>query len=218
MSTNAEKGRGPSKRKAPAAVITEEDLARLDTTSVVDQPLEATDPVNAAFLKFGTVICVILTVVMTALVTTAVILRYFFNSSIPIAAEGPQYLFPWLIAGGAIVAQAQMSHVAVDYAMSRMSFENYRRTVIGIWVFVAILLAYLTYLGLYMAPPMAAQSTPIMGLPQLGSFGAFIVMTFVMCLQAIARVVHIVRNGPPERITDLTDPDAAKHMPELHHG
>lgn len=214
MSTTADDRRG----KGQGAVITEEDLARLDTQSVVDQPLEATDPINKVFLQVGTMICVILTVVMTALVTIAVILRYFFNSSIPIAAEGPTYLFPWLIAGGAIVAQAQMSHVAVDYVMSRMSAAAYRRTVIGIWVFVAVLLAYLTYLGLYMAPPMAAQSTPIMGLPQLGSFAAFIVMTFVMCLQAVARVVHIVRNGPPERITDLTDPEAADRLPELHHG
>lgn len=207
----------PTMERGADPVITEEDLARLDTTSVVDQPLEATDPINKMFLRLGTVICVVLTLVMTVLVTVAVVLRYFFNSSIPIAAEGPTYLFPWLIAGGAIVAQAQMSHVSVDYVLTKMSAATYRKAVIGIWVFVAVLLAYLTYLGLYMAAPMAAQSTPIMGLPQLGSFAAFIVMAFVMCLQAIARVVHIVRNGPPERITDLTDPEAAAHLPEARH-
>lgn len=211
-----------SERTAPRGdvehpVITEEDLQRLDTTSVVDRPLEATDRVNAVFLKIGTVIVVVLTVVMVALVTVAVVLRYYFNSSLPVASEGPTYLFPWLIAGGAIVAQAQMSHVAVDYVLTKMSEATYRRTVIGIWVFVAVLLAYLTYLGLYMAGPMAAQSTPIMGLPQLGSFAAFIVMTFMMCLQAIARVVHIVTHGPPVRITDLTSPEAAAHTPEVHH-
>lgn len=207
----------PAKGRVADPVITEEDLAHLDTQSVVDQPLEATDPINRMFLRLGTVICVVLTLVMTVLVTVAVVLRYFFNSSIPIAAEGPTYLFPWLIAGGAIVAQAQMSHVAVDYVLTKMSEVTYRKATIVIWAFVAVLLAYLTYLGLYMAAPMAAQSTPIMGLPQLGSFAAFIVMTFVMCLQAIARVVHIVRNGPPERITDLTSEDAAAHLTEARH-
>ncbi len=204
--------------QAPTALITEEDLARLDTQSVVDQPLEATDPINAIFLRIGTVICVVLTVVMTILVTTAVILRYFFNSSLPVAAEGPAYLFPWLIAGGSIVAMSQMSHVAVDYLLTKLSLRAYHRACIAIWTFSAILMGYLTYLGLYMAGPMAAQSTPIMGLPQLGSFAAFIVMTAAMCLQAIARVVHIAKHGPPERITDLTAPDAAQKLPEVHHG
>jgi hypothetical protein len=51
---------------------------------------------------------------------------------------------------------------------------------------------------------MADQSTPIMGWPQLGSFGAFLVMVAVMTVQAAARTLHYVRHGVPDHALPLT--------------
>lgn len=176
-------------------VITEEDLASLDTQAGLDEPLRATDPVNAFFLRSGSVIIVLLTIIMVILMTVAVVMRYGFNSSIAIAAEGPTYLFPWLIAGGAIVAQAQMAHVGVNYFLEKFKGRAFEVMSVGIWVFVALLMAYITYLGIYMAGPMAEQRTLILGWPQLGSFGAFILMTACLCLQAAARAWFFWKQG-----------------------
>ncbi|MEX5269696.1 TRAP transporter small permease [Kocuria sabuli] len=214
MSTNAKTtASGAEGREAP--VITEEDLAVLDTTGEANEPLHATDPVNRIFLRIGGTLCVVLTVGITALVTASVILRYFFNSSIPIAAEGPSYFFPWLIAGGAIVAQAQLGHVAVDVLVSRLGEKGYARAQLAIWIFVTILAAYLTYLGIYMAGPIAEQTSPIMGWPQLGSFSAFIVMTACLALQAAARTYLLWRHGPAhaETFRDDTTTGHLKGMP-----
>lgn len=188
------------------ATITEEDLERLDARAELDKLEPATDPVNAVFLRIGQAIAVTLTIVMTALVTVAVVLRYFFNSSLPIASEGPTYLFPWLITGGAIVAQAQMGHVAVDVFHSMLRGRNYRLATIGIWAFSTVVLAYVSYLAIYMVGPMAAQQTPIMGWPQLGSFGAFIVMVVCLTIQAAARTVYFIRHGVtrPEHDSDVS--------------
>lgn len=191
---------------AMVAEITEEDLKALDTQSVVDEPLRATDPVNAVFLKVATVVCLAVTAVMTTLVTIAVIMRYFFNSSLPIASEGPTYLFPWLIAGGAVAAQAQMGHVAVEALLERLHGRNLKTAYLLIWGFVTVLLAYLTYLGLYMVPPMAQQTTPIMGWPQIGSFAAFIVMVAAMAVQAGARTYYIAKNGVPHHVPTMENP------------
>lgn len=182
----------------PTTTITEEDIERLDAREELDRLEPATDPVNAIFLRIGQVIAVVLTIVMTILVTVAVVLRYFFNESLPIASEGPTYLFPWLIAGGAIVAQAQMGHVAVDVFHSMLRGRNYRWATIGIWAFSTVVLAYVSYLAIYMAGPMAAQQTPIMGWPQLGSFGAFIVMVVCLTIQAAARTWYFIRTGVGE--------------------
>lgn len=185
--------------------ITEEDLNALDTQSVVDEPLEATDPINALFLRLGTVIAVATTVLMTVLVTIAVVMRYFFNSSLPLAAEGSTYLFPWLVAGGAIVAQSQMSHVAVNVLVERLHGSHERLANLMIWGFTTLLLAYVTYLAVYMIPPMAQQSTPIMGWPQLGSFSAFIFMVAAMTVQAAVRTLTVIRTGVPHHVSTLTE-------------
>ncbi|WP_114856240.1 TRAP transporter small permease [Brachybacterium sp. YJGR34] len=193
--TSASPTTGPGAERHP--VITEEDLASLDTSEGHDDEARPEEPINALCARIGGWIAIAATLVIIALVTVAVVMRYFFNASLPIAAEGPTYLFPWLIAGGAIVAQGSRGHIAVDVLVGRLTGTAAQRAQIAIWGFSTLLLAYLTYLAVYLIPPMAAQSTPIMGWPQLGSFGAFLVMVAVMALQAGARTVHLLRHGVP---------------------
>ncbi|MGP9745665.1 TRAP transporter small permease [Brachybacterium sp. AOP29-B2-41] len=181
-------------------VITEEDLASLDTSDGHSDDAQPEEPINRVTAQIGGWIAIISTLLIVALVTLAVIMRYFLNSSLAIAAEGPTYLFPWLIAGGAIVAQGSRGHIAVDVLVSRLTGKAFERAQIAIWAFSTLLLAYLTYLAVYLIPPMAAQSTPIMGWPQLGSFSAFIVMVAVMAIQAGARTVHYFRHGIPDEV------------------
>lgn len=181
----------------PDPVLTEEDLAALDTSEGHGEDARPEEKVNALAARLGAVIALIAGAAIIVLVAIAVALRYIWNSSLPIAAEGPTYLFPWLIAGGAIVAQASRAHIAVDALVTRLGPRGYQRAQVAIWAAVTVLLAYVTYLAVYLVGPMAAQSTPIMGWPQLGSFGAFVLMAAVMTVQAAARTVHYVRHGAP---------------------
>lgn len=189
-------------------IISEEDLEALDTSSVIDEALEATDPVNAIFIKIGTYLALAATIVMGVLITIAVVMRYVFNSSVAVASEGPSYLLPWLIAGGAIVAQAQMAHVGVDYFHEKFKGKAYEIVSLGIWIFVTVLMVYMAYLGFFMAGPMAAQSTPIMGWPMLGSFSAFIVMSICLAIQAAARVYYFKKNGAIRSLEPGKEPTA----------
>lgn len=189
--------RSPEPGSARDPIITEEDLEALDTSEGHSDDAQPEEPVNAITAQIGGWIAIIATLAIVVLVTVAVFLRYFMNSSLPIAAEGPTYLFPWLIAGGAIVAQGSRGHIAVDVLVARLSGTGHDRAQIAIWAFSTVLFAYLTYLAVYLIPPMADQSTPIMGWPQLGSFSAFIVMVAVMAIQAGARTLHYVRHGAP---------------------
>ncbi|MDC4233337.1 TRAP transporter small permease subunit [Actinomyces sp. B33] len=198
------------------AVITEDDIAALDTQSVLDEPLEATDPINQWFLRVGSWFACALTIVMILLVTVAVAMRYIFNSSIDLASEAPSYLLPWLIAAGAVVAQAQMAHVGVNFFLEKFQGKAYQRIATGIWVFVAVLMAYMTYLGIYMAGPMSQQETPIMGWPQLGSFAAFIVMTTCLCIQSIVRAWYFHKDGAIRSIEVTYDQAAAENIKEAH--
>ena len=195
----------PTRQPTAAPVITDEDLAALDTQSILDEPLSATDPVNAVFLRVASAVVVVLTILMVAVMSLAVIMRYAFNSSLAIASEGPTYLFPWLIAAGAVVAQAQMAHVGVTYFLEMFRGKAYQNLSVGIWVFIAVLMGYMTYLGIFMAGPMAAQETLVMGWPQLGSFGAFIVMSACLSIQAAARAYFFWKDGAPRDIEPGTD-------------
>lgn len=198
-------------------VITEADIAALDTQSVLDEPLEATDPINQAFLTVASWGAGILTTIMIILVTLSVVMRYVFNSSIDLAAEAPSYLLPWLICMGAIIAQAQMAHVGVNFFLEKLTGRAFEAASVAIWAFVAILMAYLTYLGAYMAGPMSAQATPIMGWPQIGSFAAFIVMTACLSIQAAIRSWYFFRHGAIRSI-DIGSPATPEEAVKEVHG
>ena len=185
-------------KRGPEAepVISEEDLASL-STGEEETPLRASERINQGFLIFGGVLVVTATAFILGLIVTSVVLRYFFNSSLPLAAEGPTYFFPWLIAGGAIVAMAQKSHVAVDALVERLHGKAHDRAQIAIWGFSTLVLGYLTYLAAYLIGPLSAVSTPIMGWPNLGSFAAFILMAAVMTIQAALRTYAYTCGGAP---------------------
>ncbi|MCF2710171.1 TRAP transporter small permease [Schaalia hyovaginalis] len=201
---------------AVGTVITEDDIAALDTQSVLDEPLEATDPINQKFLRAASWAAAAITIIMLVLVTLSVVMRYVFNSSIDLAAEGPSYLLPWLICAGAIVAQAQMAHVGVNFFLEKLHGRAFEIASIAIWIFVAILMAYLTYLGAYMAGPMSAQITPIMGWPQIGSFAAFIVMTACLSIQAAVRAWFFYRKGAVRSIDIGSPVEAEDAVKEVH--
>lgn len=184
--------------KETGLIITEKDLEEMDHADVLDAPLEATDPVNYVFLKVGAVIAMVSTLVMLILQLTAVTMRYFFNNSIPLAAEGPAYFFPWLICGGAIVAQAQMGHVSVDFVLTKMKDATRKIALIVVWVLATLIMGYVTYLAIYMVGPMAQQTTPIMGWSQIGSFSAFVLMALSMTVQGAIRVYYIWKSDPSD--------------------
>ena len=183
-------------RKEEGLVITEEDLEKMDHQEVLDEPLAATDKYNEVFLKIGIGIAFVASMIMLIFQLVAVGTRYFMNSSIAIASEGPIYFFPWLICGGAIIAQAQMGHVAVNYVLTKMKNETRRKFMIGIWIVVTIILAYVTYLAIYLVRPMTEQTTLIMGWPQIYSFLGFVVMAAVMTIQAAIRVYVLFNTDP----------------------
>lgn len=173
--------------------ITEEDLKAIDTQSVLDEPLAATDKVNALFLQIGTWMAVITTIGIGGLMLVNVLFRYVFSSSLPLASEGPTYFFGWLIAGGAIVAQSQAGHVAVDLIPNLLRPTARKTLEIVIWVGSTLLLAYGAYLGFYLTGVLADQKTLVMEWPTLGSFSSFIVMMALMAVQALIRAILIIR-------------------------
>ena len=75
----------PASHPATAApekdpVITEADLAALDTSEGHADEAAPEEPINALAARFGAVVASIATIVIVVLVTVAVVMRYFFNS------------------------------------------------------------------------------------------------------------------------------------------
>lgn len=73
-----------------------------------------------AIMKLFDLLVVIGMVVMSAMVFLNVVLRYGFNSGIPISVELSRIIFVWIIMLGSIVALAQGAHLAVDTFVAKL--------------------------------------------------------------------------------------------------
>jgi TRAP-type C4-dicarboxylate transport system permease small subunit len=71
-------------------------------------------------MKFFDVLVVVGMAVMSVMVFLNVVLRYGFNSGIPISVELSRIIFVWIIMLGSIAALAQGAHLAVDSFVAKM--------------------------------------------------------------------------------------------------
>ncbi|MGQ7787655.1 TRAP transporter small permease [Nesterenkonia sp. K-15-9-6] len=175
--------------------LSEEDLAEIDRPDSDIVIPHAGDPVNEAFRKAGAAVAVVSLVTVWALLLVAVGLRYVTGSSMDFATELPAYLYPWIIAGGVVVAMALGGHIAVDFVLTRLSPRGEQAAQVGVWIFGGVLFALITVLSLRLVDPLIAQITPILGWPRVGSFAAFMLMSACLAVQSFARAWFIARRG-----------------------
>lgn len=174
------------------------DLAIADSDIEFDpnnpQPIEQPDPltlvtdkVNLWATYVGGLIAVLSMVVIGVLLVVAVILRFGLNASLDYATEIPTFAFPWLIAGGVVAAMGRNGHLAVDYFVNKLSASLQRYTDVFVWVFCTLALAFLVYVSTLLIRPYTFQKSPILGLPMLLSYAAYIYMAVSLTVQSGAR-------------------------------
>ena len=162
----------------------------------LDQPSPlalVTDKVNLWATYIGGAVSIIGFVVIGTLLVIAVILRFVFNSSLDFATEIPTFAFPWLVAGGVVAAMGRSGHLAVDFFVKKGSPRVQRYIDILVWTLCTIALAYLFYISTLMIRPYTFQKSPILGLPLMLSYGAYIYMAVSLAIQSAARLWTAIR-------------------------
>ena len=174
------------------------DLAIADSDIEFDpnnpQPIEQPDPltlvtdkVNLYATYVGGLIAVVAMVIIGVLLVIAVFLRFGMNASLDYATEIPTFAFPWLIAGGVVAAMGRNGHLAVDYFVNKGSASLQRYADVFVWVLCTLALAFLVYVSTLLIRPYTFQKSPILGLPMMLSYAAYIYMAVSLTVQSAAR-------------------------------
>ncbi|MDS2173181.1 TRAP transporter small permease [Nesterenkonia sp. CL21] len=187
--------------------LSEEDLAEIDRPDLEIVIPRAGDPINEAFRQAGAAVAVVSLVAVWALLLVAVALRYLTGSSLDFATELPAYLYPWIIAGGVVVAMALGGHIAVDFVLTRLSPRAEQTAQVGVWAFGGVLFVLITVLSLRLVDALIAQITPILGWPRVGSFAAFMLMSACLAVQSFARAWFIARRSADDAAAGAADAD-----------
>jgi TRAP-type transport system small permease protein len=88
----------------------------------------------------------ILLALMVILVFTNVVLRYGFNSGIPVSEEVSRWMFVWLTFAGAIIAVREHAHLGTDFMVARLPIIG-KKICLFIGYVLMIYMCYLMFQG-----------------------------------------------------------------------
>lgn len=177
----------------------EEDLTEIDQPDLTVVVPRGDGPINEVLRRVGACVAILAMLIVWVLLLMGVVLRYMTGASMDFATELPTYLYPWIIAGGVVVAMSLGGHIAVDALTSRLKVRSNRALQVGVWALSGVLFAMITVLSLRLVDPLLAQITPILGWSRLGSFSAFLVMALCLSVQSWARAWFIARGHSENR-------------------
>lgn len=113
------------------------------------------------------------------------VLRYATGSSLQWANEVPEFLFPWLVMSGVVLAAQHGSHITTTFLMDAVPAGA--RRVVGLlsWLTVSVLYATLGVATYRMLEIVHDERSPILQLPGSLTYGCVMVGMLMLSLLAI---------------------------------
>ena len=134
------------------------------------------------FFKLLELLVVVSLVAMVVMVFGNVVLRYGFNSGIPVSVEMSRYCFIWLTYIGAMIAMRDREHIGVDTLVKRLPRAGkkaclFASEMLMLWVNV------LFFIGTWKMHDLQATSfSPVVGISMIWIYGVGYVVAVVMAL------------------------------------
>lgn len=134
----------------------------------------------------------ILMVLLTVIVTVAVISRYFLDLPIRATTEGSGLIFAWLVFLAAISVTHKEDNIAVTYFRERLPDVLQRVGVIAMKVLMIVFSCYMAYSSVLLAMAVADQEMPVLRISSAWLNGsvavAFVGIALVLALQIVVEL------------------------------
>jgi TRAP-type C4-dicarboxylate transport system permease small subunit len=150
------------------------------------------------------------TVIFVILVANTA-LRYVTGSSLQWANEVPEFLFPWLVMSGVVLAALQGAHIATTFLMDAVSPAARRIVATLSWLIVAGLYATLSLATFRMLEIVHDEKSPILQLPGSLTYGCVMAGMAMLALLALQSAWSSWTTAPT-----VPAPDAEPVVPVAH--
>ena len=150
------------------------------------------------------------TVIFVILVANTA-LRYVTGSSLQWANEVPEFLFPWLVMSGVVLAALQGAHIATTFLMDAVSPTARRIVATLSWLIVAGLYATLSVATFKMLEIVHDEKSPILQLPGSLTYGCVMAGMAMLALLALQSAWSSWTTAPT-----VPTPDAEPVVPVAH--
>ena len=146
--------------------------------------------------KIAEVLCSVILLTMTLVVTLQVVCRYFLGASLVWSEELSRYGLVWITFLGGSIALKKRAHMALQALVDKLSPKS--RKVVQIFTLFTIMgfLTIATVKGVQLAIFNLKQHSPAMGVPMGVVYSAIPAGCLLMMVHAAEQLVALLRDGP----------------------
>ena len=169
------------------------------------------NPIERSIAALCQVVLWISTSVIFMILVANTILRYATGASLQWANEVPEFLFPWLVMSGVVLAALQGAHIATTFLMDSVSAGARRVVATLSWLVVAGLYATLSVATFKMLEIVHDEKSPILQLPGSLTYGCVMAGMALLAMLALQSAWTSWTTAPIAPV-----PDAEPVVPVAH--
>lgn len=126
-----------------------------------------------------------------------VVVRYITKSSLGWPTELPNFLFPWLVMSGVVLAAQHGAHISVTLLLTKIGAEAQRKLLIGMQVLIALTFFYLAWLGLDVLNVTSTEYYPVTGVSAQWAYLALIAGFVGVGITALTTLARLLAADDP---------------------
>jgi TRAP-type C4-dicarboxylate transport system permease small subunit len=127
------------------------------------RPASPVEWVDTTISLAATVIAITALVTMFVALCAEVVVRYVTKTSLGWPAELPNFMFPWLVMGGIVLAAQHGAHISVTLLLGKIGRGAQRTLLLGMQVVAALTFFYLAWIGLAVLEITGSEVYPVTG-------------------------------------------------------
>jgi TRAP-type transport system small permease protein len=160
-------------------------------------PASPVEWVDKLITLAATVISLTALVSMFLALCAEVVVRYVTESSLGWPAELPNFMFPWLVMSGIVLAAQHGAHISVTLVLGKLARRAQRFLLLAMQVVVALAFFYLAWIGLDVIEITGSEVYPITGVSARWAYLALIVGFAGVGVTAITTFVRLLLTLDP---------------------
>jgi TRAP-type transport system small permease protein len=127
------------------------------------RPASLVEWVDRTITLAATAIAITALVVMFTALCAEVVVRYVTKTSLGWPAELPNFMFPWLVMAGIVLAAQHGAHISVTLLLGKIGRGAQRTLLLAMQVLAALTFFYLAWIGLEVLEITGSEVYPITG-------------------------------------------------------
>lgn len=138
-------------------------------------PASLVEWIDKAISVAATTLSIGALVTMFVALCAEVVVRYVTKSSLGWPAELPNFMFPWLVMSGIVLAAQHGAHIAVTLLLGKIGSGGQKLLLLGMQVVVAMTFFYLAWIGLSVIEITGSEVYPVTGVSARWAYLALVV-------------------------------------------